>query len=111
MSASVGSDTERRAHLRREVALPVAVGRVGGRPLLGRGTTVDVSEGGARLAGPSGFSVGDVVVVTIDAPSGDLSVSNQGLVVGVSPDLHVAFRSMEDDAAVDLRRVLDLGGS
>jgi hypothetical protein len=101
-------EAERRAHPRHEVALPATVTRVGGRALEATGSTLDLSEGGAQVSGAAGFSVGDVVVVSI---TGDgIAVANQGLVVGASPagDLHVAFKSLDDDAVVDLRKLLEL---
>lgn len=98
--------TERRAHLRHALALPATVTRVGGRALEATGSTVDLSEGGARVAGVPGFSVGDVIVVSI---AGDgVAVEHQGLVVGASAagELNVAFKSLDEGAVVDLRRLL-----
>jgi hypothetical protein len=100
--------SERRAHPRRGIALPATVTRVGGRAIEGSGSTVDLSEGGAHISGVKGFSVGDVVVVTINGDG--LVVTNQGLVVGAAGSaVHVAFKSLNEDAVIDLRRLLALG--
>lgn len=107
--------TERRAHTRADVALPATVERVGGRRVTGPATTIDLSEGGVRLRGPASFATGDVVRVTIT--SGDLSVANQGLVVGQVPEsddvatFNVAFRTLDERSTIDLRRLLDLAVS
>lgn len=100
-------ETERRVHARHDRSLPATVTRIGGRALEATGSTVDLSEGGVRVAGTPGFAVGDVVLVSIAADG--VAVSNQGLVVGSSPagDLHVAFKSLDEHAVVDLRTLLD----
>jgi hypothetical protein len=104
--------TERRRHGRIEIELPATLARVGGRPLTGPASTVDVSAGGTQLVGPAGFAVADVIRVTIT--SGDLSVEHQGLIVARRPldagraTLHVAFKSLDDRSADDLERMIDL---
>jgi hypothetical protein len=106
------ADTERRQHSRADIELPAQLVRVGGRALAGSASTVDLSEGGARLVGPATFAVGDVVVVTI--ASGDLSIEHQGLIVGRQPlaaaaaTLHVAFKTVEEEARRNIRRLIDL---
>jgi hypothetical protein len=106
------TSTDRRQHSRTEIELPATLTRVGGRPLTGPASTVDLSAGGSQLVGPAGFAVADVIQVTIS--SGDLSVENQGLVVARRPlddgraALHVAFKTLDDRSAVDLRRMIDL---
>lgn len=102
---------ERRVHNRSEVELSATVERVGGRPSVsGEATTVDLSEGGVRLRGPAALAVGDVVRVTI--ASGGLSVAHQGLVVGRQAEprkravLNVAFRTLDESASIDLRRLM-----
>ena len=105
------TETERRQHTRTEIALPATIERVTGRPLAGEGSTVDLSIGGARLVGPSGFAVGDVVRIAI---SGDgVTIEHQGLVVGrqegktkSKATLHVAFKSLDEQTTIDLRRLI-----
>lgn len=106
---------ERRTHARSDVALSASVKRVGGRAdVFGPATTLDLSEGGVRLKGPAAFAVGDVVRVTIT--NGDLSVEHQGLVVGRQADstkratLNVAFKTPDERACIDLRRLMALAG-
>lgn len=82
-----------------------------GRPLQSDASTIDLSEGGARLVGPASLAVGDVVRVTITG--GDVRVEQQGLVVGHEPaandeaTLNIAFKSLDEREVVDLRRLID----
>lgn len=105
--------TDRRQHDRTEVSLSATVERVGGRPLADTASTVDLSEGGARLLGPAAFAVGDVVRVTIT--SGDLAIERQALIVGRTAStgkkatLNVAFKSPESSDIDELRRLLAAG--
>jgi hypothetical protein len=107
------TETERRRHPRTEIELAATIERVGGRALSGAGTTVDISEGGARLKGPNGFGVGDVVRVTLTGD--DVAIVQQGLVVGRQDTtdgeaiLNVAFKTLDEDRTVDLRRLIELG--
>jgi len=107
------TQTERRQHPRTEVALAASIERIGGRALSGASSTLDISEGGARLRGPAGFAVGDVVKVTLR--SHDVSIEQQGLVVGRQDAtggeaiLNVAFKTLDERRTVDLRRLLELG--
>ena len=109
--------TDRRQHDRTEVALDATVERVAGRPLAGPASTIDVSEGGARLLGPVALTVGDVVRVSIRR--GDLTVERQALIVGRqsapgSPDqamLNVAFKTPGYTDTGDLRRIIELGST
>ena len=106
--------TERRQHERAEIQLPATIERVVGRALAGPATTVDLSEGGARLVGPGGFAVGDVVRVSITGD--DVGIEHQGLVVGRTTEkatsktatLHVAFKSLDEPTTIDLRRLIGL---
>ena len=103
--------SERRQHDRTQVDLPVTLERVGGRPLTGEASTVDLSAGGARLVGPAAFAVGDVVHLTITGK--DMSLEHQGLIVerrpttGKRATLHVAFRTLGESETLDLRRLLE----
>lgn len=107
------TQTERRQHPRTEVRLAATVERIGGRALSGAGTTLDISEGGARLVGPAAFAVGDVVKVMLTGD--DVAIEQQGLVVGRTDGtggqatLHVAFKSLDEDRSIDLRRLIELG--
>ena len=107
------TETERRRHPRTEVALSVTIERIGGRTLSGVGSTIDLSEGGARLRGPGAFAVGDVVKVTLRAD--DVAIEQQGLVVGRQGaatgevTLNVAFKTLDEDRSIDLRRLIELG--
>ena len=107
------TETERRRHPRTEIELVATIERVGGRSLSGAGSTVDISEGGARLRGPAGFGVGDVVKVTLTG--GDVAIVQQGLVVGRQDAagseaiLNVAFKTLDEERTVDLRRLIELG--
>ena len=106
------TETERRRHPRTEVELSVTVEKIGGRSVSGAGSTIDLSEGGARLLGPAALAVGDVVLVTLTGA--DLSVEQQGLVVGRTggtrgqATLNVAFKTLDDERTIDLRRLIDL---
>lgn len=109
--AEAAKGTERRQHERVEVRLPAQLLRLGGRELAVSAETLDLSEGGARVAAGPGFSVGDVVRLTIDG--GELIVEHQGLVVGAETRadgvvVNVAFKSFDDAKAIDLRRIIDL---
>ena len=108
--ATATTTTERRQHQRTEIELEGTITRAAGRALTGPSATIDLSEGGARLLGPSGFVVGDVVRVAITR--GDTAVERQGLVVRCEPasrgrsTLHVAFRTTEHRDTVDLRALI-----
>ena len=109
--AQTAKGTERRQHERVEVRLPAQLLRLGSRDLEVAAQTLDLSEGGARVSAGAGFSVGDVVRLTIQG--GELTIEHQGLVVGAEPTgdgavLNVAFKSFDDAKAVDLRRMIDL---
>lgn len=103
-------ESERRRHGRTPVVLPAVVTRIGKRPCEARATTVDLSIGGAALLTTSDFAVGDVVVVSVLGP--DVSVEQQGLIVGCSADpaggaaLNIAFKTVDDATAADLERLL-----
>lgn len=105
------TQTERRQHPRTEVELAATIERMGGRPLSGTGSTVDISEGGARLRGPGTFAVGDVVKVTLMGD--DVAIEQQGLVVGrqdasgAEAILNVAFKTLDERRTIDLRRLLE----
>jgi hypothetical protein len=104
---------ERRKHHRKPLELEATIERMVGRPLAGSASTLDLSEGGVRLRGPAGFVVGDVVHIAISRD--DVVFENQGLVVGRQPasdetaTLNVAFRTLEEQGTVDVRRLIDLG--
>ena len=89
----------------------MTIERVGGRPCSGSGSTVDLSEGGARLLGPAAFVVGDVVRVTLTGD--DVAVEQQGLVVGRQETdggqvkLNIAFKTLDERGTIDLRRLID----
>lgn len=110
MGSTSTTTTDRRRHERTEIALEGTITRVAGRPLTGPSATIDLSEGGARLLGPTGFTVGDVVKVSITR--GDTNVERQGLVVRCEPTtaeratLHVAFRTTAGSDTVDLRELI-----
>lgn len=105
------TQAERRQHTRTEIAVPATLERVTGRPLAGNGSTIDLSIGGARLVGPSAFAVGDVVRLAL---AGDgVTIEHQGLVVGKQDGpsksmatLHVAFKSLDEQKTIDLRRLI-----
>lgn len=105
------TETERRRHPRTEVELSVTVEKIGGRAISGAGSTIDISEGGARLVGPAALVVGDVVRVTLTGS--DVSVEQQGLVVGRQEaargqaTLNIAFKTLDDQRTIDLRRLID----
>lgn len=90
--------------------LPAILTRIGRRPTEGRGTTVDLSVGGAAILSSGAFAVGDVVVVSVLGPG--VSVEQQGLVVGRQADpaggaaLNIAFKTVDDATAADLERLL-----
>lgn len=102
---------ERRQHHRKDVELDATIERISGRSFAAPAATIDLSEGGARLTGPAAFGVGDVVRVTITTE--DISVENQGLIVGRQPGsggqatLNVAFRTPDEEQAAKLRRVIN----
>jgi len=104
------TSTERRQHDRRTVTLVASLERLGLRPEFGEASTVDLSEGGARLVGPGTFAVGDVVRVIIS--SGGVAVENQALVVARQPGpddlatINVAFRQPAEHQVPDLRRLM-----
>lgn len=84
---------------------------MGGRAQVEDVQTVDLSEGGAGVEAPSGFGVGDVVVLSVDG--GNVAVEHQGLVVGTRPGagagrtlVNIAFKSMGEETARSLRRLL-----
>jgi hypothetical protein len=101
---------ERRRHERTPVVLPAVLTRIGRRPTESRGTTVDLSVGGAAILSSGEFSVGDVVVVSVLGPG--VSVEQQGLIVGRLADpaggaaLNIAFKTVDDATAADLERLL-----
>lgn len=107
------TETERRRHPRTEVELAATIERVGGRPLTGAGSTLDISEGGARLRGPASFAVGDVVRVTLTGD--DVAIEQQGLIVGRKgaksgqATLNIAFKTLDERRTIDLRRLIELG--
>ena len=104
--------TERRLHERTEIELDGTITRVAGPALVGAAATVDLSEGGARLTGPAGFVVGDVVRLSIERD--DVVVERQGLVVARHPQpgskktatLHIAFRTTPGADPLDLRELI-----
>ena len=105
--------TERRLHERTEIELDGTITRVAGPALAGAAATVDLSEGGARLTGPAGFVVGDVVRLSIERD--DVAVERQGLVVARHPStgskkttatLHIAFRTTPGADTLDLRELI-----
>lgn len=77
--------------------------------MTGMAMTCDLSEGGVRLVGPDGFNVGDVVLVTIT--SGDLTIEQQGLIVGRHDDsddtamFNVAFKTLSEHDISVVRRM------
>ena len=79
--------------------------------MAGSASTVDLSEGGARLVGPAGFAVGDVVVVTIT--SDDISIEHQALVVGRQANdadtatLNLAFKTVGERGTAEIRRLIE----
>ena len=103
--------TERRQHPRTSIELDASLERIGGRPLSGSASTIDLSEGGACFVAPAGFGVGDVVKVRI--ARGDVSIERQALVVGRQARstkqavLNVAFKILDGHDPADVRRILD----
>ena len=103
--------TERRQHPRTAIELDASLERIGGRPLSGSASTIDLSEGGACFVGPAGFAVGDVVMVRI--ARGDVSIERQALVVGRQPRsskqavFNLAFKILDGHDPADVRRILD----
>ncbi len=96
---------ERRAHPRVASDLAATGRRLGGREAdIEELSVLDISQGGARLAGSADMRTGDVVLVTINAPDGDLRlkalvVSATALVTEADPiRLHVAWTSVSVDA-------------
>lgn len=103
--------TDRRRGPRTTLGLPATLQRLGARTATGMAMTCDLSEGGARLVGPDTFDVGDVVIVTIS--SGELTIENQGLIVGHQQGsdstamLNVAFKTVGDRDLAVLRQIID----
>lgn len=103
-------EPERRRHERTAVVLPATLTRIGPRPTEVRGTTVDLSVGGAAIVSSGQLAVGDVVVVSVQGPG--VSVEQQGLIVGRQADpagsatLNVAFKTVDAATAADLERLL-----
>lgn len=106
------ASTDRRHHDRRAVRIDATLTRIGGRSLVDHVRTFDLSEGGAGIVASKPFNVGDVVVLGIVA--GSLSIDYQGLVVGRRAGdagtqvLNVAFKTVDPQSVVDLRRIIEL---
>ncbi len=101
---------ERRQTPRLRVTLDARLRRLGRSSDDGETTTIDVSQGGARVHAPAQIGVGDVVELTIGTPHG-IEVALQGLVVSLSDDAgshhaHVAFDSLSASAADLLTEML-----
>jgi hypothetical protein len=102
---------ERRQHPRAQVSLDATVTRLGNRALLKPVSVVDLSLGGALVQGTERLSIGDVIVLTIQ--SAEVTVEHQGLVVGQRHSgahtlINVAFKTPDERAAAELRRLIDL---
>lgn len=100
---------DRRQTSRTALGLPASLERLGVTATRGMAMTCDLSEGGVRLVGPDHFNVGDVVLVTIT--SGDLTIEQQGLIVGRSDDsddtamFNVAFKTLSEHDVALVRRM------
>ena len=104
------TSVDRRQHPRVQVTLAASVTRLGGRDLRAPVSVLDLSEGGARIAGPAELAVGDVLVLTIEAAG--LGIEHQGLVVGRLADdehalLNLAFKTVDEAGRAELRRLID----
>lgn len=103
-------EPERRRLERTAVVLPATLTRIGPHPAEVRGTTVDLSVGGAAVVSTGELVVGDVVVVSILGAG--VSVEQQGLVVGRQADpaggatLNIAFKTVDAATATELERLL-----
>ena len=103
---------ERRQYERVNVTLPATVQRLGNRPVATSASTVDLSEGGACLATPDQFVVGDVVLLSIGP--GELAVQHQGLIVGHKSRagdtaiLNIAFKTPSEQELARLQQLIDL---
>jgi hypothetical protein len=96
---------DRRRTPRLRVTLDARCTRLGRTDQPDETTTVDVSQGGARIAAPTQLSIGDVVQLVVDTSHG-IELTLQGLVVQLSHDgddaghhAHVAFDSLSAAAA------------
>lgn len=102
--------TERRQHTRTSIELDARLERLGGRPLSASAKSTDLSDGGACVVAPAGFSVGDVVRVTISR--GEVAIERQALVVGrqevssKTAALNLAFKVLDGHDPAEVRRIL-----
>ena len=103
--------TERRQHPRTSIELDATLERMGGRPLSGSASTLDLSEGGACFVGPAGFGVGDVVKVRITR--GDIAIERQALIVGRQARsskqavFNLAFKVLDGHDPDEVRQILE----
>jgi hypothetical protein len=94
---------ERRRSPRLRATLPATLHRLGHGDDPKKVTTIDVSQGGARLVADQAICVGDVLQISVKMPHG-LELTLQGLVVQLTDaegahHAHVAFDSLSAAAA------------